>query len=191
MNVSREEAAKALDDIGKASDRIVQLKGYHHGAPFFVIWGLVWLGANSTMQFRPDLGNWAWGVGIAAGMVLSTVLGIMMSRKVPAGAHSSADAATGRKIGLTSGIMLAFIFTVVWIASPETKREVNAIISIMFPFLYMAAGVWAGWRLFAIGLVTAAAIIGGYVWVGEYYWLWMGVFAGGSLIAGGLWLRSA
>ena len=87
--------------------------------------------------------------------------------------------------------MLVFIVVITWIANPESSRDVNTIISIFFPFIYMAAGVWAGWRLFAIGLVTAAAILAGYVWVQEYFELWMGVFAGGSLIAGGLWLRSA
>jgi hypothetical protein len=191
MNVTREEAAKALAEIDKANDRVITLQGYRHGAPFFIVWGLVWLGANTTMQFRPDLGNWAWGIGVTAGAVLSTILGVMMSGKVASGTRTAADAAIGRKIGLTSCIMLVFIFTVVWIANPETNREMNAIISIMFPFIYMAAGVWAGWRLFAIGLVTAAAIIGGYFWIADYYWLWMGVFAGGCLIAGGLWLRKA
>jgi hypothetical protein len=55
----------------------------------------------------------------------------------------------------------------------------------------MGSGIWAGRRLFAIGLVTAAGIMAGFIWIDEYYLLWMGLFGGGSLIAGGLWLRSA
>jgi hypothetical protein len=190
MNVTREEAAQALSDINRASDRIVKVKGYHHGAPFLVLWGLVWLGANTVSEFYPDMRGLAWGVGVGVGMALSTIMGVMMSRKLSPKA-SPANPALGRRIGITSSIMLVFIFCVVWIADPESSREVNAIISIFFPFLYMAAGVWAGWRLFAIGLVTAAAIIAGYVWVQDYFDLWMGVFAGGSLIAGGIWLRTA
>jgi len=64
-------------------------------------------------------------------------------------------------------------------------------ISIFFPFIYMGSGIWAGRRLFAIGLVTAAGIMAGFTWIDAYYLLWMGLFGGGSLIAGGLWLRSA
>jgi hypothetical protein len=55
----------------------------------------------------------------------------------------------------------------------------------------MCGGIWIGWRLFAIGLFTAAMILIGYFYIGGWYDLWMGVFAGGSLIAGGLWLRTA
>lgn len=190
MNVTREEAAQALADINKASDRIVTVKGYHHGAPFFILWGLIWLVANSVSEFWPAYRGWAWGIAVTTGMVLSTIMGVMLSRRGPTGS-SDFDAKLGRKIGLTSGIMLLFIACVVWIARPESSREGNAIISILFPFIYMASGVWAGWRLFAIGFVTAAAIMIGYVWIQEYFDLWMGVFAGGSLIAGGIWLRTA
>jgi hypothetical protein len=46
-----------------------------------------------------------------------------------------------------------------------------------------------GLRLFTIGAVTAAAIVFGYLVLQEHYFLWMGLVAGGGLIAGGLWLR--
>ena len=191
MNVSREEAAQALKDIDRASDRIVQLKGYHHGAPFFILWGLVWLFANTLSQFQPELRNWAWGIGIATGVVLSTVIGVTQARRITPDGARALNARIGRRIGMTAGIMLVFIFLITSIAKPESSRDVNTIISIFFPFIYMAAGVWAGWRLFAIGLVTTAAILAGYFWVQDYFDLWMGAFAGGSLIAGGLWLRTA
>lgn len=190
MNVTREEAAQALTDISRASDRVIEVKGYHHGAPYFILWGLVWLAANSVSQFLPEYRGWAWGVGVLTGMTLSTVLGIMQSRRLKS-PSSRTDPRIGRRIGITSAIMFAFIFCIIYIAKPEGSRDVNAIISIFFPFMYMAGGVWAGWRLFAIGFVTALAIMAGYAWIGEYFDLWMGVFAGGSLIAGGVWLRTA
>jgi hypothetical protein len=191
MNVTREEAAKALEDISKASDKIVELKGYNHGAPHFMIWGIVWLVANIITQFWPQQANWAWGPGVIIGMIASTVAGVIQARMNKPGATSSMDARIGRRIGMTSGIVFVFIFCLIYIAKPETSRDINALISIFFPFMYMGAGIWAGWRLFAIGLVTAAGIMAGYIWIDEYYSLWMGLFGGGSLIASGLWLRSA
>jgi hypothetical protein len=191
MNVTREEAAKALEDITKASDKIVELKGYNHGAPHFMIWGTVWLVANIITQFWPQQANWAWGPGVIIGMIASTVAGVIQARMNKPGATSSMDARIGRRIGMTSGIVFVFIFCLIYIAKPETSRDINALISIFFPFMYMGAGIWAGWRLFAIGLVTAAGIMAGYIWIDEYYSLWMGLFGGGSLIASGLWLRSA
>jgi hypothetical protein len=191
MNVTRDEAAQALDDISKASDRVVKLKGYHYGAPHFIVWGFVWLFANTITEFWPQYAQIAWISLLAVGMISSTVLGVLQRRNVKPGAAASIDARIGRRIGMTSGVMFAFIFCLMWIAQPETNREANAMISILFPFLYMCTGIWAGWRLFAIGLVTAAAILVGYYYVKDWFDLWMGVFAGGSLIAGGIWLRTA
>jgi hypothetical protein len=191
MNVTRDEAAQALAEAGEAGDKVVRLKGYHHGAPHFMIWGVVWLVANSVTQFWPDLVNWAWVISIASGAALSTVTGVLQSRDLKPRAISSVDQRIGKRIGMTSGVVFSYIACMMMIAQPETQRESNVMISIIFPFIYMAAGVWAGWRLFAIGLVTLVAIIVGYYTVQEYFALWMGVFAGGSLIAGGVWLRTA
>jgi hypothetical protein len=191
MNVTREEAAKALEEVSQASDRIVTLKGYNQGAPHFIIWGLVWLVANTVTQFWPDQTDWAWGPGVVIGMIASAVTGVIQSRGIKPGAQSSFDVKIARRVGLTWLVTLTFISCLIFISRPETSRETNAMISIFFPFMYMASGIWAGWRLFVIGFVTAAGIMAGFVWIDEYYALWMGVFGGGSLIAGGLWLRSA
>lgn len=192
MNVTREEAAQALDDISRANERIAQLKGYHHGAPYFIVWGLVWLVANSGVHFMPAEQKYIWPGSVAVGFAISTVIGVLQSRKWSRGAPASqSDRRIGTRIGLTAVVVMAFITCLTMIAQPNSSREINAIISIVFPFLYMAAGIWAGWRLFAIGLVTAVGIMAGFFWMPEYFALWMGVFGGGSLIAGGIWLRTA
>lgn len=192
MNVSREEAARALDDIGKAGDRIAQLKGYHSAAPHFIVWGLVWLFANSVTQFMPGQQRLAWPIGVVIGILASSAHGFLHARKHPRGtAANQRERWIGLRSATTSIVMFGFIFCTMWIARPESDREINAMISILFPFIYMGCGVWLGWRLFVIGFVTAAAIMAGYFFIGEYFPLWMGVFGGGSLIAGGIWLRTA
>jgi hypothetical protein len=191
MNVSRDEAARALGDIDKAAGKVIELKGYHHGAPHFIVWGLVWLFANTATQFWPAFANYYWPSGILLGAIASTVIGIRPGRKIKRRGAATVDFAVNRKIGMTSGMMFLLIISLTWLAQPETSRQTNAMISIFFPFLSMCGGIWIGWRLFAIGLFTAAMILIDYFYIGEWYDLWMGVFAGGSLIAGGLWLRAA
>jgi hypothetical protein len=168
MNVTREEAAKALADVDRASNRIGQLQGYHHGAPYFLILGRVWLAANLASYFLTDAAKFAWPVALGLGFVASMILGILQSRKWPKGERASAaERKFGSRMGMTAGIVMAFIVCIILIAQPQSSQEVNAMISIVFPFLYMAGGIWAGWRLFAIGLVTAVAIIVGYFWFAE------------------------
>jgi hypothetical protein len=189
MHVTRDEAAQALDEISKASSHVFHMKGYHYGAPYFIVWGLVWLYANSVTQFWPEYEQYAWPVGIAFGVLTTTLLGFLQGRK--AKSATSMAALGRRRMAMTTGLVLAFILCLVLIVQPESPRESNAMVSILFPFMYMCAGIWAGWRLFAIGFVTAAAIMFGYFNVQEWFDLWMGVFAGGSLIVGGIWLRMA
>lgn len=192
MNVTREEAAEALTAIDRAGEKVWRLQGYRYGAPFFILWGLIWAFANSVTQFWPQYGNIVWPVSAGVGGIVSIVLGVAQGYR--AFGRNRAPHAGGRvgwRIGVTSLIMFVFIATLIAIAQPESSRQGNAMVSVFFPFLYMAAGVWSGWRLFAIGFVTAAAILFGYVYVQEYFDLWMAVFGGGSLIAGGIWLRTA
>lgn len=191
MNVSREEAAQALSDISRASDRIQQVQGYKHGAPHFIIWGLVWLSVNSVTQFVEGSDKYAWPIALGIGFLASMATGILQSRQREKGTEAGElQRRIGSRIGMTAGVVMAFIVCLSLITTPESNREINAMISIFFPFMYMAAGIWAGWRLFAIGLVTAAAIMVGFFMAGDYFAIWMGVFGGGSLIAGGLWLRT-
>ena len=89
MTVSREEAAQALSDISKANERVVQLKGYHHGAPHFITWGLVWLFANSGSHFLPDLQKYIWPAALGAGFLASLIIGVLQSRKWPRDAGAS------------------------------------------------------------------------------------------------------
>jgi hypothetical protein len=192
MNVTRDEALQALKDIDKAGGKVSRFKGYHHSGWHFVVWGLVWLVANTVTQFWPEQLGTVWIVCLIAGVVSGTILGTLQGRtKGAASVAPEGGQKMGLRIALTAAVLFVFIFCLLNIAAPESGRQINAMISIVFPFMYMAAGLWAGWRLLAIGAVTAAAIMFGYYYVQDWFDLWMGVFGGGSLIAGGLWLRSA
>jgi hypothetical protein len=192
MNISRDEAASALAEIDQARGRIIQLQGYHHGAQFFIIWGLVWLIANIGTYLFPAAETTIWPASLAIGALSSISHGIRTSlRGRQKALQSPATRREWRQAIMTSLVVMAFITCLVMIADPASTRQLNAMISIVFPFLYMVGGIWVGWRLFIIGLVTAIGIMAGYVWIPEHFELWMGLFGGGSLIAGGVWLRKA
>lgn len=192
MNVTRDEAVEALETINKAGGKVQRLQGYRHGAPHFLIWGAVWLVANTVTQFWPQYANAAWPGMVIFGFVASTITGFLQGRAFKKSSPGLVmSPGLNWRFGLTSLVYMAFIVCMASITQPETQRQYNAMISIFFAFLYMSAGIWAGLRLFAIGLVTAIAIMVGFYFVKDYFDLWMGVFGGGALIAGGVWLRTA
>ncbi len=195
MNVSREEALDALSEIDKAGGKMNRLQSYRSSAVFFIIWGLVWFAANLGAYYQPQHSGVIWLVAIAIGSIASTLYGMRLTRGAASEAGSPRDAQAaswmGKRMALTSGLVFAFLISLGLILQPTNGAEINALISIFFAFLYMGMGVWLGWRLFAIGLVTAAAILTGFYFFRDQFALWMAFVGGGALIAAGLWLRSA
>lgn len=191
MQISRDEAAQALSDINDARSRVDKLHGYSDSSPFLILWGLVWLTANSTTQFAPALGDLAWMTGILIGTTLTIVLATLQAKRrgVRDAIQGSQSAQVAIRMGVSQGVILAFFVAMMTIVWPLDARQSNALVSLFWACAYMGVGVWIGMRLFWIGAITAVAILFGYFNIEQYYSLWMGIAGGGSLIAGGLWLR--
>jgi hypothetical protein len=181
MTISRDEAAQALGEIEAARSRFWQAKSYGYAAPFLIIWGLVWMVADLTLQFEPTWGL-AWPVAASLGTVASLVAGVSLPRP-------KADRARGwRNLGAT--LVVAGFFVALLNVIPITSgAEVHSIFGLVFGFLYMGAGLWLGWRLFALGAALAVLTLIGFFAVHEWYALYMGLVSGGALVLGGLWLR--
>ena len=57
--------------------------------------------------------------------------------------------------------------------------------------IYAAIGLWLGLRYILAGAFMAAATLGAYFFLREYFFFWMALVGGGSLILTGFWLRRA
>jgi hypothetical protein len=191
MSISREDAAAALGEIDAAGSRVRTLHLYADAAPFLITWGLIWFFANAIGDLAPAWGARAWLVGLSVGTVLTvywTIRNAMTwERRHPMSAHERGT--IGRRVSMLGTTLMCFFPAFLAIAGPLSGRQVNALISLSWAFVYMASGAFIGWRLFAIGTVTAAAILFGYFFVQAHYGLRMGFVGGGALIAGGLWLK--
>ena len=192
MNVTRDEAARALEEIGQAKTRISRLSLYAELAPSFMLWGLIWLAANLVTEFRPQYAAMAWQVGtLLIGAPLTLYFTVRQARRSGARIRQAGgDAkALGTRMALLGVIGWACFASIIAVTAPLNARQVDAFISLFFAFAYAIGGVWGGWRLIAIGAVTAAAILFGYFELHQHFYLWMGVVGGGALLGGGLWLR--
>lgn len=194
MNISREEASHSLKEIGAAYQRSTTLQNYRHFAPHMLIWGVVWLIANTLCDFFPDRSGQIWPVLSVLGVIVSLGFGAR-GRAPPAGADR--PLATGRPCiaawrWALSGVVLFGFFTATFAVLPaHSGLQATAFISLFFMFTYMIFGALAGLRVFFVGLIAAAAILYGYFSLAQHQFLWLGVCAGGALIIGALWIRRA
>lgn len=194
MNISREEASHSLKEIDETHQRSTTLQNYRHFAPHMLIWGLVWLIANSLSDFFPDRGGQFWPILSVLGAIASISLGARR-RALPAG--SDRHVATGNPLRegwrwALCGVVLFGFFTATFAVLPaHSNLQATAFISLFFMFAYMIFGALAGLRVFFVGLVATAAILYGYFSLTQHQFLWLGVCAGGALIVGALWLRKA
>lgn len=191
MVVSKHEAAQALSEIDTVRQRTESMQYYRGAAPHFVIWGGVWLLANSTTALYPALSNTAWPLLIFLGSVLSTWLGIRTGRRYAATMNSQPKHArkSGWQFGATWFAVIAYFIANFALLPDLDAKQGNAYISMFWAFLYTLMGIWTGWRILTVGILTAASILVGYFVITTHYFLWMGLVTGSLLMLGGLWLR--
>ena len=193
MNVSRDEATQALDEIGRAGSRMAKLSTYAEIAPMIFLWGVIWLVANLVTEFRPEFSARVWQASILIGSPLTLFFTVRRARRSGARIRQAGGdpKALGNKFALLGAAALGFVVSILIVVGPLNERQYDAFFSLFYAFAYAIGGVWGGWRLIAIGAAAAAATLFGYLELTEHFYLWMGLVGGGALILGGLWLWKA
>ncbi len=183
MRVNKADAALALEEIAVTHTRTITLRRYRAAAPYFIVWGVVWLVANGATDFSPRHTSVVWATAVLLGVIASAWMNLRSAATAPNAKRVRWHGAAGFAVAVGYFAVLGVVLT------PLTARQENAVISLFWAFLYMFVGIWNGWKIFAVGLATSALILIGYFVVTAHYSLWMGVVAGGALVLGGLWIR--
>ncbi|MEJ0099733.1 MAG: hypothetical protein WDO12_08350 [Pseudomonadota bacterium] len=191
MQLSPQDASEALDLIDSAEHRARERNGYREASAFLILWGCVWLVANAVTDLAPVNGRLAWPIATPLGTLATCVLVFLQFRRGARGCQRTpTQRALIRRRTLLLGIaILGFFPAMLTVLPPLTGRQGNAFVSLFWAFAYMAAGAWLGLRMFITGVVLAAAILVGYLFVQSHFLLWMAVVSGGSLLLAGFWLR--
>lgn len=182
--ISREEAAAALEQVGQARERVALIQRYRQAAPFLLLWGVIWVIADSLCDFFPEQGGLAWSALGPLGIALSFLVGWRMRSR---GAGSPAGRSA--RWAVTTLSVFAYFAALGAIEPLMSPLQKGASISLFFALAYMLVGIWIGWRIFAVGVVMGAAIVFASLGLSSHQSLWIGLVSGGALIAGGLWLR--
>ena len=191
MNISREEASSSLREIGQAHQRSTAMQNYRHFAPHMLVWGCIWLLANSLCDFFPEKSGLIWPVASIFGVIVS----LANRKRVRGSVVGSATSVPGSMLAqgwrwmLGSATLFAFFVATFSVLPPHSNIQATTFISLFFMFAYMIYGALAGLRVFFIGLIATVAILYGYFSLASHQYLWLGVCAGGALIVGALWVR--
>ncbi len=180
MPLTQDEAAAALDEIERTGRHATELQVYAGAAPFFMVWGAVWVFGYTMTHFMPEYRTAFWAAGIAAGVCLSILLGKRQDTK---GHGFSA----WRYAAISAGI--AAFFALTSMVLKLNVREVDAFVPLMFAGIYLAVGVFAGTRFAVCGAILAIATAVGFYNAGDLFGLWMASAGGGVLLLTGFWLR--
>lgn len=180
MPLTQDEAAAALDEIERTGRHATELQVYAGAAPFFLVWGTVWVFGYTTSHFMPEFRTAFWAAGITAGVLLSIVLGKRQGTK----GHGF----SAWRYGAISAGIAAF-FALSSIVLKLNAREVDAFVPLVFAGIYLAVGMFAGTRFAFCGAILAIATAIGFFNAGEFFGLWMAAAGGGVLLLTGFWLR--
>lgn len=184
MAIDKSAAEQELREIDRVRTRTVTMRNYRQFAPHAILWGVIWLLANSVTQFAPEQAGVAWLIGVVAGGFGSGWLGHRAQRAADAARENE-----GWRWALAFLVLAGYFTALFSILPPQTGAQTGAVIALFWMLLYMLTGIWLGWKVFALGLVTSALLLFGYFQMPAYFALWMAVAGGGALIIGGLWLR--
>jgi hypothetical protein len=186
MNISPTEAADALRDIAASADRSREFKGYRMAAPYFFVWGAVWIVGYGASGISPGVAPGLWPVLSVAGMAASAYIGWRNRRQDGMGK------VYGKRMW-QSFIAFAFFVTATYsILPPHSLNQMSAFPALVTGMAYALAGVWSGrTRLVMLGAVVAAATMGGYFFLAPWFAFWMAAVGGGGLILTGFWMRKA
>jgi hypothetical protein len=168
-------------------------------ASILILWGAIWFVADLTTQYDPQALQWMWWILDLIGMA-GTWWFIKNHRSR---VKSAATARYGWRYGAFWGAI--FFYGAMWLNLlvsarwPQTSqqwtafwpmfRRISAYSHTLPMFAYVIGGLFVGRFFIFLGMLVTALILAGYFWAGDYFFLWLAITAGGSLIFSGIFIR--
>ncbi len=194
VSPTQDEARASLADIDRvaAQARVAIAQG--PSAPILILWGCIWAVADITTQFHPLTMSWLWSIldliGIG-GTWWFAAHGVRVKRP---GAW---------RYGVFWGVI--FFYAILWLNLlvpmqwPQTQaqwvdfwptyRRITAYFHTIPMFAYVIGGLFTGRYFIWLGALVTVLILIGYCFVTHYFFLWLAITGGGSLIFSGVFIR--
>ena len=187
MNITKDDAAAALRDAGKAGAHSQTLFNYEMASPYLLLWGMLWIIAGIVGVFSPQHTDLAWLVVVTVGIVANGYLVASDARRF----DSASVRREGIRYGASVAVLAVFLTMTFTVFAPVSSIEIQTFITILVASIYMILGLWTGYRLSVIGAVLAVLVFFAFFYTPAQFPLMVSMLGGGSIILGGLWMRRA
>ncbi|HEX4301162.1 MAG TPA: hypothetical protein VHZ78_00105 [Rhizomicrobium sp.] len=183
MSIERDEASALLHDVESIESRVRQLLIYARVSDYLFLWGAI-LGIGFTANyFLRHYSDALWYAFETAGL-LGTIAIVALHRRAAQNRNSFVYLRAALSVAAVTG------FGTLWIHLTDMGwREQVTFWPTLLSFFLFLIGLWLGRSLALAALAIFALSLAGYFVAGPYLHLWMAVATGGSMIAGGVWLR--
>jgi hypothetical protein len=184
MALDRETAASSLAAIEQTEARTTQAIFYGLASAFLILWGAITAAGYIATQAFPRQAGWVWPVLQIGGFAVVLVMVRRQRRDL-----TPPQRMMGWRLVWAQVALMGFAALVITVLGPFTPRQLNAFWPLVFMLGYVLAGIWVGRFFILCGVAIAVLTLAGFWWSGPWFPLWMAAVNGGSLIAGGIWLR--
>ena len=179
--ITTQEASSALQEAATTERRSADTYSYSRSAPFLILWGLIWIAGYGGMAVLPEQqAGWLWLALSVVGTGISIWLG---------NARAKERGRNGWRIGVLVAIAFVFVSALFSILPPTSELQVGAFSPLLLSAIYAAIGVWRGLRFVLLAVFLAAITLGAYFFLKDFFFVWMALAGGGSLLLTGLWMR--
>jgi len=186
MNVSpheAEESLAAIQQVVQRTRRSIADSGY---STMLIITGSVWLiGYLGTQFLTGPIVITIWIAVSLVGGALATILGIRRGKRV----RNPSNLATTRRIGLFWLLLVLFCAASIAVAWPMDAKQLTVFIILFIMIGQLAMGLIFSFASVWWVLPISTLALAGYFFVPDYFYLWMALLGGGSMIALGLYIQ--
>jgi hypothetical protein len=180
--ITTREATDALREAATTERRSAKAYSYNRSAPLLILWGLIWIvGYGGMAELPGQQSGWLWLALSVVGTGISIWLG---------NAGAKARGQSGWRVGALVVIAFAFTNALFSILPPTNALQVGAFTPLLLSAIYAAIGLWQGLRFVLVGAFPAAITLGAYFFLKDFFFVWMALAGGGSLLLTGLWMRN-
>jgi hypothetical protein len=183
MNINPTEAERTLESIRETEDQMRKALGASGGAYQIIIWGVIMAIGYTLNQFADRLGvvlvAVPWIILSVVGNILCAVISFRMGRKFH---HPKAA-----RIGFLWVVFVLFGMIGALFVHPTDPREINLLIYLLVMLWLAVMGLWVRLPLLWISLAVTGLLMFGYFVLPDYFFLWLALVGGGTMIGSG-WL---